>query len=111
MISTTVEPTLHNVREYNRAAHHQRIVEPVQTFASCDRWHSARPAANIKNNRPLDPRDEKVCTLSDSDLLNSSESVEDYCSMTSINCTQRNQLHCITILYSVSQKNHPCGFL
>jgi len=74
-----------------------------QTFAASNSWHTARLASNIEDNWPLDPRDDKMCTLTNCHLLYSSKSIKDHCSVTTIDCKQQ----LITMYLSIlAQLNH-----
>ena len=61
----------------------------IQTFAASDSWHTSRLASNIKDNWPLDPRDDKMCALANGNCLYSSESIKDDRSVTTIDCIQQ----------------------
>jgi len=60
----------------------------LHTFAASYSWHTSWLASDIKNNRPLNPWDEKMRALASRKLLYTSESIKDYSSVTTINCRQ-----------------------
>ena len=66
----------------------KQIKKKLHTFAACYSRDTAWLASDIKNNRPLNPRDEKMCALASGELLYTSESIKDYSTVTTINCKQ-----------------------
>ena len=56
------------------------------TFTSCDDWNISWLAANVKNDGLLNPWNKKMGSFSHNLILDSSESVKNNSSLTTIHC-------------------------
>lgn len=61
-------------------------VNILQIFAASYHRYVAWLRANVKNDRPLDPWNEKMCALADDTLFNTLETIEDNRSVATIDC-------------------------
>lgn len=58
----------------------------LQIFASSYNWYISWPRPDIEYNRPLNPWNKEMCSFTNNGLFNTGESIEDNCTMSSVNC-------------------------
>ena len=59
------------------------------TFTSCYNWNISGPTSSIKNNRPLNPWNEKMSSFTNNLIFNTGKPIKNYRSVTSINWKEK----------------------